>query len=262
MPYSPLSAAARSPARPWSHTAHTAARPGSSPWPMRARIIPPSTSPEPPLAMPELPVGLTKHRPSGQAVMVRWPLSTSTQRCSAANLRAAPSRSPPDRSPPSRANSPSWGVSTVAPAGRASRISICSARAFMPSASTTNGPFSSSSRDRASRSVCRSRPRPGPMRTASHPWAKAMFSRYSPRMGRAMASSHLAARMGHTCSGVRMLTSPAPVRRAPRAASTGAPVKPTLPPRMRVLPKVPLWPSAGRRGSQEAASPASARQVG
>ena len=47
-----------------------------------------------------------------------------------------------------------------------------------------------------------------------------------------MASSSLAAAMGQRGAGTPRDTSPAPVRTAARAANTGAPLYPTLPPRM------------------------------
>ena len=51
--------------------------------------MPPSTSPLPPLAMPGFPVVFTRTGPSGEAVSVRWPLSTRMQRCWRAKDRAA-----------------------------------------------------------------------------------------------------------------------------------------------------------------------------
>ena len=50
--------------------------------------------------------------------------------------------------------------------------------------------------------------------------------------GWGMASSSLPAAMGQMGAGTPTVTSPAPERTAARAASTGAPVYPTLPPRI------------------------------
>ena len=54
---------------------------------------------------------------------------------------------------------------------RLSSTSICPARAFMPSASSTTGTSRSVSRDSTSRSTLGPRPKPGPIRAASQPLA-------------------------------------------------------------------------------------------
>ena len=62
-----------------------------------------------------------------------------------------------------------------------------------------------------------------------------------------MASSSLAAAMGHTWPGTPTDTSPAPLRTAAWAAITGAPESPMLPPRDIDPAEVPLWASRGLR---------------
>jgi len=55
-------------------------------------MTPERTSPVPPVAMPGLPVGLTQAAPSGRAMTVRCPLSTTTAPDSTAKARAVSSR--------------------------------------------------------------------------------------------------------------------------------------------------------------------------
>ena len=101
-------------------------------------MMPVSTSPVPPVAMPGLPVELMTCR-TASAITVPWPLSKTTSDAWAASAVAAPIRSlgGPD-SPVNRANSPGCGVSTRGPAWSASD-SRRVASAFKPSASTTIG---------------------------------------------------------------------------------------------------------------------------
>ena len=54
----PISAAQMSPAAPCNHAPHAAASSGCNPCPKRLTMIPASTSPLPPTAIPGLPVGL------------------------------------------------------------------------------------------------------------------------------------------------------------------------------------------------------------
>ena len=51
--------------------------------------MPVSTSPVPPVPIAGVPVGLIHTRPSGNAITVRWPLSTSVTARSMANARRA-----------------------------------------------------------------------------------------------------------------------------------------------------------------------------
>ena len=200
------------------------------PSPSRASTTPDSTSPLPPLAMPQLPVVFIRHRPSGPATTVPGPFSTTTAPDRRAKSSAAAVR-PWDRSPPTRRNSPSWGVSTVTRPRRRSHSSICPASAFMPSASSTSGWGRSISR-RTSASVCQPRPRPQPSSTASQPAARRRIVSSASRdsrpsasgRGKGMASSLFTAATGQILSGTPRNTSPAPERTAPRLANTGAPV--------------------------------------
>ena len=76
-----------------------------------APAMPASTSPLPPLAMPGFPVGFTAQRPSGAAMTVAAPFSTTTAPVSRAFCWAAPSRSDwisGMESSHSRAISPGW----------------------------------------------------------------------------------------------------------------------------------------------------------
>src|SRR5207244_475144 len=66
--------------------------------------------------------------------------------------------------------------------------------------------------------------------------------------GRVIASGSEAGGTRTSEDGNPIVTNPAPARMAPRAASTGAPASPRLPPRMITRPKRPLWASAGRGG--------------
>ena len=80
--------------------------------------MPASTSPLPPRAKPGLPVGFTAHRPSGAAMTVRAPFSTTTASHAFAKRRAVPSRSAlmsAAEHPVSRAISPGWGVKIKSP---------------------------------------------------------------------------------------------------------------------------------------------------
>src|SRR5262249_12038062 len=137
----PRAAAARSPARPWRKHAATSASVASRPRARNAPAIPVSTSPDPPLAIPGLPVGLMNARPSEPATIVDAPLSARPPRWRGAKSRAVSIRSacPAGTVVPSiLAISPGWGVSTRGPAARSS-TSRWPASAVRASASTTIG---------------------------------------------------------------------------------------------------------------------------
>ena len=55
--------------------------------------MPVRMSPLPPVPIAGVPVGLIHTRPSGNAITVRWPFSTSVTPCSVAKARATPTRS-------------------------------------------------------------------------------------------------------------------------------------------------------------------------
>ena len=235
--YSVSASAARSPARPWIHTAPAAAITGPAPWASNEAMSPVSTSPLPPLARPELPVVFTSTFPSGPAGTVRWPFRTKKQPCSRAKARAAPTGSPAGF-PPMRANSPPWGVRMVTRPRRLSKLSICPSSAFMPSASSTTG-FSVLSRiSRTRTAVSRSRPRPGPMARTSQRLIVSMTEEKArqslalrprsssppPARGKGMAVTHLDASTCQMLSGTPRYTSPQPDRTAAEAVRYGAPV--------------------------------------
>src|SRR5206468_1725894 len=73
---SPTSAAARSPARPCRYTPSLAAADTSIPWASRPTTRPVRTSPDPPVAIPGLPVGFTCTLPAGVATRLRYPFRT------------------------------------------------------------------------------------------------------------------------------------------------------------------------------------------
>src|SRR4029450_6456187 len=77
MPSSPTAPRAGSPASPCKYPAARSATSGSSPRARKAPVIPVSTSPEPPLAMPGLPVGLIQTVPSGPATSLPAPVTAS-----------------------------------------------------------------------------------------------------------------------------------------------------------------------------------------
>src|SRR5207245_1605514 len=88
-PTSPCRAATASPAAPCAKTPSAAASYAASPCARSAPITPARTSPVPPLAMPGLPVGQMAVAPTGLAMTVRAPFSTTTTRSARAKARAA-----------------------------------------------------------------------------------------------------------------------------------------------------------------------------
>src|SRR4029077_16075830 len=112
-PTSPRRSTTASAAAPCAKTPNAAAVAASRPCASRPPMMPESTSPMPPLAMPGFPVGEIATAPSGAAITVGPPFKTVTTPCSAANRRAIATRSsctsrvvPPTR----RAISPGCGV--------------------------------------------------------------------------------------------------------------------------------------------------------
>ena len=230
MAYSVQAAAARSPARPWSQFPSAAAWVGPAPWARSAAMSPVSTSPLPPLAMPQLPVAFSSTVPQGVAVRLRCPFKMSQHPWATAKFLAAWTL-PPERSP-IRANSPSWGVSTVTRPRLPSRISICPARALMPSASSTTVFSVSASSRRTSSAVPSRRPRPGPRASTSQRESFSRMPSRAPRAsppsfaarGKGMAEVHFTASTGQMSSGTPRWTRPQPPRTAPSAVSQAAPV--------------------------------------
>jgi hydroxyethylthiazole kinase-like uncharacterized protein yjeF len=76
-PSSPFADAARSPAKPWIKTPFLTASSSDRPRPNRAAIVPVSTSPEPAVAIPELPLKLINTCSSGHAIREWAPLRTT-----------------------------------------------------------------------------------------------------------------------------------------------------------------------------------------
>ena len=196
-----------------------------------AAVIPVSTSPEPPFAMPGFPAFSSQAFPSGKAVTVPAPLSTVTQPYFSAKAAASLTRSPV-RFPPSRANSPAWGVITVRPAAERS-ISGCRDTAHRASASSTSRPGKPSTTPLVSSAVSSLRPRPGPSASTSMPLQRSFsgesasavsFPVPSQGSGKGMASVFFTAHTVQIASGTPRYTSPAPERTAAAAARLGAPV--------------------------------------
>lgn len=198
IPYCPSRRAHASPAAPCSQQPQAAAASGSRCCPSRDTIMPASTSPLPPTAMPGLPVGFMYSR-SPSVMQLRWPLSTMMQPRSVAAVLASVIGSLV-RGIPSRANSPAWGVRMVVPALPRSK-SICRAARVMPSASSTSGQGTFCIAQQTISSVSSLSPRPQPSRTASIRGRRASISRMAsrqsmpPRSGRGwtMASFSLTA---------------------------------------------------------------------
>ncbi len=123
----------------------------------------------------------------------------------------------------SRANSPGWGVMTV------------------PGRSIQRLPSPPSGRRHPAPG---DRPTPGPATCPRAPPAGHRRPRARrPSQVCTMASGTWAAISARTSGSVSTVTRPAPTRRAPRAASTAAPLMPRLPARMATWPKLPLWGS-------------------
>jgi len=68
IPSSPLASLARSPASPCTNTPHLAASSDERPCPQKEAMIPVSTSPLPPVAIPAFPVGFMYTSPEGEAI--------------------------------------------------------------------------------------------------------------------------------------------------------------------------------------------------
>src|SRR5918996_3215323 len=90
---SPVRSPARRPARPWTKAPTEAASTSASPRAAMAAMAPVSTSPVPPVASTEVPLGLTRTWPSCPAINVLDPLRRVTHPVSAAALRTRPTGS-------------------------------------------------------------------------------------------------------------------------------------------------------------------------
>ena len=226
-PYSPIRAAQRSAAVPWSHAAAAAACTGGRPCPSSETRMPASTSPLPPVARPGLPQRFSQ-RSSAPQMAVRCPLSSTVAPVFSASAAAAPMRSSPGSLPIRRRYSPSCGVSTTGQAAPRS-TSICPSSTFMPSASTTTGQDALASTACTAANVPALLPKPQPIRQASQPESRAWISGTAvsanmPPCARSGNTIGFPATIGYTGSGTPTKISPAPDRAAPMAASAGAPV--------------------------------------
>ncbi len=158
--------------------------------------------------------GFTSIRPSGAAMIVVFPLSSTTALNRLAASRVAATRSAPGGLPVSRSNSRSCGVSTSGvPGSRLSASSGCRASRVIASASATTGSPAASTCATTSRPAAPV-PNPGPTAQA---WTCP-----------ASATDPVA-----TTSGQRARTTSAAVpanRTMPEVASTAAPVLSTAAP--------------------------------
>ena len=229
-------AAQRSAAAPCSHTAQAAASKGANPWASRAASIPASTSPLPPRARPEFPVGLCSISRPGAAISVPEPFSTATQPYRSASSCAAAGRSVwicATLHLSRRAASPGCGVSTVLVGKSGNCPSSPAASAFRASASSTAAFHLASAVRRAFKIRAALGPSPGPAsRTAGFSvkrWrtAAASAARIPPsasvRQGRAQHSGVRVSTNWITGSTLARYTSPAPVRSAPSTQRAAAP---------------------------------------
>ena len=213
--------------------------------------------------MPGLPVVFTAMLPSGCAISVRQPFSTSVTPCSAAKLRASPTRSASTCftvMPASRAISPGCGVSTIArlpPLVAAFSSDVFPASAFSASASITIGRLTRSTNVLTHSGVEPSCPSPGPIPTTEIPFSSvasvcsSSTSSDNPpepsvASGVSINSGATAATIGRISRGTAAVTSPAPVRIAARHAIDGAPALPNAPPTNSTWPSLPLLPSTAR----------------
>ncbi len=235
-------------------------------------IMPVSTSPEPAVASTGLPVGFTRAMPSGAAITVRLPFSSTTASARAASARACASRSDSSSRAPTparRANSPTCGVRTAS-AFRSARSSARPAKAFSASASTTAGTGQSRSRSRTKPAVSSWAVMPGPIASA---WARPSASRTGSRASAATPPSAVSGSGRKTASVIEAwstgtmpcaaatTTSPAPIRPAASAIRWAAPVIPREPATTTSTPEARLCVSTSRRGTIAATSSGSVTNV-
>ncbi len=214
--------------------------------------MPASTSPEPAVASQGGALSAIAARPSGAATTVSGPLSKTTapEISAARRARSSFEGDSSARALNKRLNSPSCGVITVALVRLLMALqSVCGSSAKLVSASAS----STTARSPLSAAITKSRmgwptPPPGPssttLRRAS---SRKRASSSAPSTGRTMTARLAAALTASASRGVAMVTSPAPARNAPRAASRAAPVKDSPPETTTAWPRVYLWPST--RGS-------------
>ena len=184
--------------------------------------MPASTSPLPAVASQGVPLSLTPSRPSGAAMTVAAPFSTTTAPARPAASAAAASRPCSSRPGNRRRNSPSCGVSTSSRSRASNRSPGQPSNTVRPSASTTRAaPVPARARTLAR--VASLTPAAGPMTTASR-LAAASARASSELNGVSMIASIAGAMIAVASGGHRIRTTPAPIRRPARAASRAAPV--------------------------------------
>src|ERR687891_771672 len=167
---SPVRSPAIRPARPWTKAPTEAASTSASPRAAMAAMAPVSTSPVPPVASTEVPLGLTRTWPSFPAINVLDPLRRVTHPVSAAALRTRPTGSSATSEagmPNRRAGASRAGVMR-APADRPARSPDRPANALIASASITSGIGDSRTSRCTNAWVSSSVDSPGPTATASN----------------------------------------------------------------------------------------------
>ena len=192
---------------------------------------PASTSPEPAVASQGGAFSVIAARPSGAATTVSAPLSSTTAPDAAAARALLEFRSTSDLRPDplnNRANSPSCGVSTVGAAARAliareqrlGRLGKARQRVGIEH----DGALA---RERGQHQLAHrcADPAAGPEHDRVEPAsARNSASSAAPSTGRTMTARLAAALTASASRGLAIVTSPAPARSAPRAASRAAPV--------------------------------------
>ena len=201
--------------------------------------------------------------PSTSATTVFAPFRTSTRCQRRAASRAALIRASSSSGSGSfaarrvrRPNSPGCGVSTSR-SGTARHHESCSASALRASASTTVGVVTAARNERVRRSVAGWRPESrtdddrvvgGCLRCSRRQPPGATSPGASSSRRSIVSSGTWPSSAMPTDSEVATLTRPAPVRAAPRPASSAAPAYSREPATTSTLPNVPLWARAGRSG--------------
>ena len=216
---------------------------------------PHSTSPLPAVPSQGVPLALMAARPSGAAITVSAPFSTTTASRKAAAARARARREPSAGTAATplnrRANSPSCGVATAwdPPAAIISTSSSARPEKLVRASASRTRPRPASQATRTRSRVGAPLPRPGPATMALRRSSVRVSSRSSaPSQGRSMIAVIWAAFSASAGLGDRSVTRPAPIRRAPRAASRAAPVRWAGPDSTTAWPRVYLWLSALKRG--------------
>ena len=222
--------------------------------------MPASTSPAPAVASQGGALEAMVARPSGAATTVSGPLSSTTAPLRAA---AARTRSSFERlgcllliSLNNRGNSPSCGVSTTCGSGEAliasNRRSGAAAKLVSASASSTS-PRCADNAVRTRSRVRSPTPAPGPItRALRRISVSSSANSTTVSTARTITAVSAAALTASASRGDASVTSPAPARRQPRAASRAAPVAAISPDTTTAWPRAYLWPSIRGTGNDSA----------